>query len=101
MTTITSSGQAAGTDSKQATGEAVRSALAPLGGTPVRLGFLFASPKLDLAACLETARRLCGPADWIACTTAGELTEKGLIPMPDDERDNWRQKARGLAPLTM
>ncbi|UCH73342.1 MAG: PstS family phosphate ABC transporter substrate-binding protein [Rhodospirillales bacterium] len=31
----------------------------------------------------------------------GYLADKGLIPMPDDERDNWRQKARGLAPLTM
>ncbi len=31
----------------------------------------------------------------------GYLADKGLIPMPDDERDEWRQKARGLAPLTM
>jgi phosphate transport system substrate-binding protein len=31
----------------------------------------------------------------------GYLTDKGLIPMPDDERDEWRKNARGMAPLAM
>lgn len=31
----------------------------------------------------------------------GYLTDKGLIPMPDDERAEWRKKATGLAPLAM
>ena len=31
----------------------------------------------------------------------GYLGDKGLIPMPDDERDEWRKNARGMAPLAM
>jgi len=31
----------------------------------------------------------------------GYLADKGLIPMPDAERNEWRQKATGLALLTM
>ncbi len=31
----------------------------------------------------------------------GYLTDKGLIPMPDEERAAWRAKATGLAPLAM
>lgn len=30
----------------------------------------------------------------------GYLADKGLIPMPDGERDEWRAKAKGLVPLT-
>jgi phosphate transport system substrate-binding protein len=31
----------------------------------------------------------------------GYLTDKGLIPMPDDERDEWRKNARGMGPLAL
>ncbi len=31
----------------------------------------------------------------------GYLADKGLIPMPDEEREMWRERANGLAPLTM
>jgi phosphate transport system substrate-binding protein len=31
----------------------------------------------------------------------GYLADKGLIPMPDDERKEWAEKASGLAPLAM
>ena len=31
----------------------------------------------------------------------GYLADKGLIPMPDEEREEWRGKAKNLAPLTM
>jgi phosphate transport system substrate-binding protein len=31
----------------------------------------------------------------------GYLSDKGLIPMPDDERKEWAEKASGLAPLSM
>lgn len=31
----------------------------------------------------------------------GYLVDKGLIPMPADERAEWRKKATGLAPLVM
>lgn len=31
----------------------------------------------------------------------GYLSDKGLIPMPEEERETWRDKAVGLAPLSM
>ncbi|MBE9553307.1 MAG: substrate-binding domain-containing protein, partial [Proteobacteria bacterium] len=31
----------------------------------------------------------------------GYLADKGLIPMPDEERAEWTGKAKGLAPLSM
>ncbi len=31
----------------------------------------------------------------------GYLTDKGLIPMSDDERSGWAEKARNLTPLAM
>jgi phosphate transport system substrate-binding protein len=31
----------------------------------------------------------------------GYLTDKGLIPMPEDEREEWTEKAVGLVPLSM
>ncbi|MEN8195495.1 MAG: PstS family phosphate ABC transporter substrate-binding protein [Pseudomonadota bacterium] len=31
----------------------------------------------------------------------GYLADKGLIPMPDEEREDWTAKATGLAPLSM
>ena len=31
----------------------------------------------------------------------GYLTDKGLIPMPDDERKDWSNSANGLVPLSM
>ena len=49
-----------------------------------------------------------GMAEFLAAFTSdsawgedGYLADKGLIPMPDEERKEWREKARRLAPLTM
>ena len=49
-----------------------------------------------------------GMAEFLAAFTSdsawgedGYLADKGLIPMPDEERKEWREKAKRLAPLTM
>jgi methyl-accepting chemotaxis protein len=78
MTTKTSSGQSVATDSSAATREAVGQALRALGGSEPRFGFIFASPKHALGKCLQTAQELSPDTDFIGCTTAGEITEKGL-----------------------
>lgn len=48
-----------------------------LGGAEPSFGFLFATPNADLDAALATAREVSG-AEMIGCTTAGEVTERGL-----------------------
>ncbi|MBK7859276.1 MAG: FIST C-terminal domain-containing protein [Archangiaceae bacterium] len=49
-----------------------------LGGA-ASFGFVFASPRHDLGTCLRTAREVSPGTDFIGCTTAGEITERGLV----------------------
>ncbi len=77
MSTICGSGSSTHSSTKTAVLEAVRGATASLGGQQATYGFLFASPDADLGVALATARESSG-AEVIGCTTAGEITEKGL-----------------------
>jgi methyl-accepting chemotaxis protein len=77
MSTLCGSGAASGTPIKNAIHEATRDAMASLGKEKAKFGFLFASPDADLAAAIGMARDMSG-ADVIGCTTAGEITERGL-----------------------
>jgi hypothetical protein len=77
MTTVCGNGSSTHTSTKTAALEATRAATASLGGQPPTYGFLFASPHADLGVALATAREASG-AEVIGCTTAGEITEKGL-----------------------
>ncbi len=76
--TVGGSGASTEPDVKRAVTAAVRAALASLEGRPAALGFLFAAPEHDLGQALETAHALAPTADFLACSTAGELTERGL-----------------------
>jgi hypothetical protein len=58
--------------------EATERAKRRLGGGKPAYGFLFATPDLDLSEALEAAREASG-AEMIGCTTAGEITEDGLV----------------------
>jgi hypothetical protein len=78
MATIAGSGRSLKTDSRAAAAEAVRTALGPLGGAAPTFGVLFASAKHDLAAALDEAQKAAPGAALFACTTAGEITERGL-----------------------
>jgi hypothetical protein len=78
MPTRIGTGAAAHPLTKTAVTGAVQGAMARLGRQTPKYGFLFVSPDLDLLAALAAARELSG-ADIIGCTTAGEITEQGLI----------------------
>jgi hypothetical protein len=78
MATIAGSGRSLKTETRAAAGEAMRQALGPLNGTSPSFGILFASAKHDLAAALDEARKAAPGAPLFGCTTAGEITERGL-----------------------
>src|SRR5207249_10507173 len=77
MATIAGSGRSTQVDSRAAAAEAVRMAQAPLDDERPSFGILFASPKHDLGAALAAAEQGSGAA-FVGCTTAGEVTGKGL-----------------------
>jgi len=77
MATIAGSGRSSHLDSRAAAAEAVRMAQGPLGDARPGFGLLFASPKHDLGAALAAAEEASGTV-FFGCTTAGEITERGL-----------------------
>lgn len=77
MGTVTASGSSKLFDSDAAAREAVRAALQGLDGRQPSVGFLFASPAHDLGRALRAAREA-SRANIIGCSTAGEITERGL-----------------------
>ena len=72
------SGQHVGSDAAVCGREATRQAREALAGAPASFGFLFASPDLPLGEALRAARAAAGTQQMIGCTTAGEVTERGL-----------------------
>ena len=72
------SGQHVGSDAAVCGREAARQAREALAGAPASFGFLFASPDLPLGEALRAARAAAGTQQMIGCTTAGEVTERGL-----------------------
>jgi methyl-accepting chemotaxis protein len=77
VTTRVATGASASGPARTAVANAVRDALAHLDGVKPTFGFLFASADLDLAEGLATASEITR-AEIIGCTTAGEITERGL-----------------------
>jgi methyl-accepting chemotaxis protein len=78
LATRSGSGRSTQTETRRATEEAVRMALRPLAGAPPSFGLLFVAPRHDLAAALAAARGCAPGATFVGCTTAGEITERGL-----------------------
>ncbi|HKB75893.1 MAG TPA: FIST N-terminal domain-containing protein [Myxococcales bacterium] len=72
------SGQHVGSDAAVCGREATRQAREGLGGAAATFGFVFASPDLQLGEALRAARSAAGTQQIIGCTTAGEVTERGL-----------------------
>ncbi len=79
MSTVTASGLSMNKESGLAAAEAVTAAIANLSGHKPSFGFLFVSPKRDLRAALSAARKASSCTEIIGCTTAGEITEQGLV----------------------
>ena len=77
MPTITASGRSSASDAATAAREAVTKARAKI-EAPIRYGFVFAGPKLDLNVVLKAASTAAPDAQLVGCTTAGEVTDAGL-----------------------
>ena len=75
--TVCASGSATGS-AAAATRAAIRDARAQLAGAKPDLALVFASPELDLGEVLAAAAEAAPKLEIAACTTAGELTERGL-----------------------
>jgi hypothetical protein len=78
MATRTASGSSVGSNSASVASVATSEALDQLAGKPPTIGFLFAASKHRLDAALGAAQELAPTAAWLGCTTAGEITERGL-----------------------
>jgi len=79
MSTVTASGVSKNPDSGLAAAEAVGQATARLNGSEPKFGFLFVSPGRDLRTALTSACKAASCSEIIGCTTAGEITELGLV----------------------
>src|SRR5688572_5876243 len=78
MSSLGGSGASSKPDSRAAALEATQQALRGLHGARPSFGFVFASPNRDLGVVLRSAREVAAGAELVACTTAGEITERGL-----------------------
>ena len=77
MSTVCGSGGSTAESTDEAVRSAVERALAKMEGAAPSVGLLFASPRHPLDAALSTARAAAPDAEWIGCSTAGEITEAG------------------------
>src|SRR5262245_325544 len=80
MSTMCASGRSQRESTIPAVTEAIEEAMAKLRAARMkpRVGFLFASSRHALEGALITAREMTGGADILGCTTAGEITERGI-----------------------
>jgi hypothetical protein len=79
MSTIAGSGISTANAADRAVNEAIRGAAARLQGRRPSYGVVFCSPRHNLAHVLSMATRAAPGAEIIGCTTAGEITEQGLV----------------------
>jgi methyl-accepting chemotaxis protein len=79
MTTAVGTGASRKHDTMAAATEASRAALSRLGESLPTFGFLFAAPSHDLRQAMRAIKEVAGITDLLASSTAGELTEDGLL----------------------
>lgn len=114
MATITRTGSSDRPDTRGAATDAVRAAMTALAGAPPTFGLLFVSSKHPLEEALKAAREVASGVPLLACTTAGEFTERGLthggmavmmVSAPeslvasasaDHLKDAWQQNSEAL-----
>ena len=78
LPTLAGSGSSTLAETRKATEEAIGTALKRLGGVSPSFAFLFVAPRHDLGVALSVAERSLAGAAVMGCTTAGEITERGL-----------------------
>lgn len=79
MPTYAASGQSVDARTESAVQEAMRQALAGLNDRPATAGILFVASQHKLARALSAADAAAPGVAIIGCTTAGELTERGVL----------------------
>ncbi|MGC4118782.1 MAG: FIST N-terminal domain-containing protein [Myxococcales bacterium] len=79
MATRIGSGQSKARDTRAGAEEAIKQALEPLPGKRASFGFIFASPCHDLRTVTEVARSLSPQAEFVAASSGGGFTERGLV----------------------
>jgi len=79
LPTLAGSGSSTLAETRKAAEEAVAAASKRLGGTSPSFAFLFVAPRHDLGVALAVAERALAGAAVLGCTTAGEITERGLV----------------------
>jgi methyl-accepting chemotaxis protein len=77
MGTWTATGSSIASQTEAATKAALRTCTTSLPGK-AKAGILFASPKHDLKKILAIATETVPEAQWVGCSTAGEITERGI-----------------------
>jgi methyl-accepting chemotaxis protein len=77
MATRTATGSSILSQTEAATKSALRTSMASLTRKP-GVGILFASPKHDLKKALAVAAETLPDTQFVGCSTAGEITERGL-----------------------
>ncbi len=77
MPNVVSTGASTASTTAAAAAEALGTAQAGLGSSKPSFGFLFASPRLSLQEALLAARTRMPGTDFVGCTTAREITERG------------------------
>ena len=78
MPTQAATGFSTQADTALAVDESLRMASKALKGATPSLGIVFASPKHDLGAAMTAAKCAVPAATFVGCSTAGEITERGL-----------------------
>jgi methyl-accepting chemotaxis protein len=79
MSTVVGTAVSLRADTRDAAATAAHECLARLGGAQPTYGFVFASPRHDAALAIGAVRSACPAAAIVGCTTAGEITEEGLV----------------------
>src|SRR5262249_3594647 len=78
MPTKAASGASAITKPALALRDALQRAKSELHDAKPNIGFVFCSPDLSLSDALQEARHSLPEVEWLGCTTAGEITERGI-----------------------
>jgi hypothetical protein len=77
--TLCGSGASDAADVETAVTRAIEEARAQLDVSRLEVGILFVSPRFSSSAAFERARAVLPRVDWIGCTTAGEISQHGVM----------------------
>jgi hypothetical protein len=77
--TVCGSGASTATDVETAVTHAIAQAVSRVAPTDAQIGLLFVSPRFSASAAFERAREILPNVEWVGCSTAGEISELGVM----------------------